>query len=280
MRFQLSEELALFAESVRAAIGGWEPAREPDLGAWQDDRDDELAARLAAAGWADLGGEPELLGPAIAGGIELGRAIAPLCLVDEPTLGAPLWVDGRARHGSGANVLAVSRPQGGLGLAAAVSDAIPEPTLDGNGTVRVEVGEVEEREPSDAAQRWSAWSGASLAYLAGLGARALELSVEHARSREQFGSPLAALPAVQSQLADCALAVDATTLLAWAHDADAPCLRAADLLWAANACCEVTASAIQVHGAVGFALESGLHRPYRRARAAASWLEAVCAATR
>lgn len=152
--------------------------------------------------------------------------------------------------------------------------------LDGSGTVRVEIGVAEELEVTDAAVRWRAWSAASLAYLAGLGARALELSVEHAVSREQFGSPLAALPAVQSRLADASLVVDATTLLAWAYDADMPPLRAADLLWAGPACCEVTASAIQVHGAIGFALESGLHRPYRRARAAAAWLDVVCAAAR
>lgn len=280
MRFQVDEELTLFAESVRAAIGGWEPAREPELGVWQSDRDDELATRLSAAGWADLGGDADLLGAVVVGGIELGRAVAPLCLVDEPTLGAPLWVEGRARYGSGAKTLAVPRPREGLVLAAAASEAIPEPTLDGTGTVRIEIGEVEALEPREAAQRWSAWSAASLAYLAGLGARALELSVEHARSREQFGSPLAALSTVQARLADSALAVDATTLLAWASDPDAPSLRAADLLWAASLCCEVAASAIQVHGAIGFALESGLHRPYLRARAAASWLQAACAAAR
>ncbi len=39
------------------------------------------------------------LGAAVAGGIELGRAAAPVSLVDEATLGAPLWVEGRARHG-------------------------------------------------------------------------------------------------------------------------------------------------------------------------------------
>lgn len=279
MRFEVVDELRLFAESVRAAIGGWEPEREPELGSWRDDRDDELAARLAEAGWADLKGE-ELLGAVVAGGIELGRAAAPLCLVDEPTLGAPLWVDGRARHRSGASALAVPRPRGGLALAEPQGTPVPEPTLDGSGTVRIDVGGLQELEPADASSRWRAWSAASLAYLAGLGARALELSVEHARAREQFGAPLAALPAVQSRLADAALAVDATTLLAWANDADAPQPRTADLLWAGHACCEVTASAIQVHGAVGFALESGLHRPYRRARAAASWLDAACAAAR
>lgn len=280
MRFEVEGELRLFSDSVRTAIAGWEPPREAELGAWQDDRDDELTSRLEAAGWSELAASADLLGPAVVGGIELGRAAAPLCVLDEATLGAPLWVDGRARHGLEAEVLAVPRHGGGLALGTPRGEPVPEATLDGSGTVRVEIGALTDVGPSAAAARWRAWSAASLGYLAGLGSRALELAVEHARSREQFGAPLAALPAVRSRLADALLVVDATTLLAWASDDGAPGLRAANLLWAGSACSEVTASAIQVHGAIGFALESGLHRAYRRARATESWLGAVCAAAR
>ncbi len=119
MRFTIEPELELFAESVRGALAGWEAPLEPVFGEWQDDRDDELAARLAAVGWGELWSDPELLGPAVAGGIELGRAVAPLCLVDEATLGVPLAVGGRVRHGEG-------RVEGGE----------REPTLDGTGTLR------------------------------------------------------------------------------------------------------------------------------------------------
>jgi hypothetical protein len=278
MRFEVADELALFAESVRGAIASWEPEREPTLGAWQDDRDDALSARLVAAGWSELWADADVSGAIVAGGIELGRGAAPLCLVDEATLGAPLWVDGRARHAIAASILAVPRPGGGLAFAGPASVPVREATLDGSGTVCVDVGGLEELEASAAAARWSAWSVASLAYLAGLAARALELSVEHARMREQFGAPLSAIPAVRSRLAVAALAVDATTLLAWSPGDRG--VRAADLLWAGAACSDVTASAIQVHGAIGFALQSGLHRPYRRARSAAAWATAACAATR
>ena len=58
--------------------------------------------------------DPALLGPAVAGGVELGRAVAPLSLVDDATLGGPLGIDGRVRHGEG-------RVDGGE----------REPTLDG-----------------------------------------------------------------------------------------------------------------------------------------------------
>ncbi len=60
------------------------------------------------------------------------------------------------------------------------------------------------------------WGAVTLAYLAGLADGALAKAVEHARSREQFGAPLAALPAVQARLADAALARDGLVLCAWA----------------------------------------------------------------
>ncbi len=280
MRFEISEERKLFAESVRASIGGWEPPREPELGDWQDDRDDELASRLAAAGWADLWATGDLLGAVVAGGLELGRAAAPLCVIDEATLGAPLWVDGRTRHGLNSVSLAMPLRAGGLALVAPRSGARTEPTIDGSGTVRVDVEVVGDLEAVAAAACWHAWSAATLGYLAGLAERALELAVEHARTREQFGGPLSALPAVRSRLADAALAVDAMTLLAWASATDDRSLPAPELIWAGAACCDVTASAHQVHGALGFALETGLHRFYRRARATHAWASAVCVAAR
>lgn len=280
MRFETGEEPRLFADSVRAAIGGWEPPREPDLGAWLDDRDDALGERLAAAGWRELWAAPELLGAVVAGGVELGHAAAPVCLLDEAALGAPLAVSGRARHGLRAATLAVPVRGGGLALAEPVSEPVPERTLDGSGTVRVEVQVVGELDPVAADACWRAWSAATLAYLAGLAERALALAVEHARTREQFGAPLSALPAVQARLADGALAVDGVTLLAWESAVGTGGLRAPELLWAGGACCEVVASAHQVFGALGFALETGLHRYYRRAKSAQAWVAAVGKAAR
>ena len=132
VRFDVSDELALFAESVRAAIGEWEPPREPELG--------ELAGRSRRrarrhesprpAG-ASSGRATELLGAVVAGGIELGRAAAPVSLVDEATLGAPLWVDGRARHARGATSLAVPRARRRARASAPVVRGAGGVTLDG-----------------------------------------------------------------------------------------------------------------------------------------------------
>jgi hypothetical protein len=253
VRFSVDPDVRLFAESVRGALAGWEPPLEPVFGAWPDDRDDALAARLREVGWSDLWSDPGVLAPAVAGGIELGRAIAPLCLVDEPTLGAPLAVGGRVRHGAGV-----------------VAGGTREPTLDGTGTLR----DVELPLTDDPA-RLQAWGAVTLAYLAGLADAALERAVAHARDREQFGAPLSALPAVQGRLADAALAGDGILLCAWGAAVPGSGFPAGELAWAGGACCAVTAHVQQVHGAIGFALESGVHRFHRRAKTAQVWIDAV-----
>jgi hypothetical protein len=291
MRFEIADEQRLFGESVRSAIGDWEPTREPELGAWLDDRDDGLAQRLSATGWTELwpdnacnslllSDESGVLGAIVAGGLELGRAIAPVCLLDEATLGGALTVEGRTRHGARASMLAAPISGGGLALGRFASEPRLEPTLDASGTVRAELEILEELTPTEAASRWSAWTAATLAYEAGLAANALARAVEHARTREQFGAPLAALPAVQSRLANAALAVDGMTLLAWSVTDGADGLREPELRWAGAACAAVTASAHQVHGAVGFAVETGLHRLHRRAKALQLWAAAACEAGR
>ena len=161
MTFEVAPELELFAESVRRALAGWEAPLEPVFGAWQDDRDDALASRLAEVGWTELWSQPGLLAPGVAGGVELGRAVAPLSLVDEATLGTPLCLDGRVRHG-------VGQVEGG----------VREPTLDGTGTLRgIELPFRPDPE------RLRAWGAVTLAYLAGLADGAIVKAVDHARSR-------------------------------------------------------------------------------------------------
>jgi hypothetical protein len=277
VRFTVDPEVQLFAESVRGAIGDWAPPIEPELGSWWDERDDALAGRLAAVGWSELGTEPDLLAPAVAGALELGRALAPLCLVDEATLGAPLAVGGRARHARpGAPVALVA--DGALRWTSPLGERLErEPTLDGTGTVR---GVLSEGDPAeDAETRCRAWCAVTLAYLAGLADAAVERAIAHVSTREQFGAPLGRLPVVAGRLADAALARDGLTLLAWEAVGD-PARGLEALPWAGAACREVTAQALQVHGGMGFALEGGIHGHYRRAKALQVWSDAVLAALR
>jgi alkylation response protein AidB-like acyl-CoA dehydrogenase len=278
MRFDVSAELGLFAESVRGALAGWQAPLEPAFGSWWDDRDDELAARVRSVGWDELWKDVELLGAAVAGGIELGRAVAPLSLIDEATLGAALCLDGRGRHAAGVSVLAVPRPGGGLLLAAPTGGG-REATLDGTGIVRG-LASAGGEEVDDAAARWLAWGAATLAYLAGLSAAAFEAGVAHAKSREQFGAPLGELPAVRARLADAAIACDGLGLSAWGAVAGAPLPPWDELAWAGGAVREVTAAMLQVHGAIGFALEGSLHRHFRRAKVVQVWTDAVLSVVR
>jgi hypothetical protein len=275
LRFTLDAELELFAESVRGVLSGWASPVEEAVGDWADERDGTLARRLAELGWAELWSDPELLGPAVAGGLELGRAIAPLHVLDEAALGAPLGVGSRVRHGEGVARAAVA-VHGGLALIE-LGATTREPALDCVGTVVVALGPAEPM--SDAQARLRVWSAATAAYLAGLADAALSRSVEHARQREQFGAPLAALPAVQAKLADAALLADGARLVAWSlADPDGSAVPVEALTWTGAACRDVSAVAQQVHGAIGFALESGLHRVYRRAKTVQVWTEAGCRA--
>jgi len=47
------------------------------------------------------------------------------------------------------------------------------------------------------------------------------------------------------------------------------------LAWAGGACCEVTLHVQQVHRGIGFALEGGIHRHYRRAKTVQVWTDAL-----
>lgn len=271
MRFDVAPELELFAGSIRGVLAVWEPLHETTLGVWADSRDDELATRLAELGWAKLWVDPQLLGPTVAGAVELGRAVAPLHVADEATLGAALAVCGRVRHGEGQPEAAFALRDGGLALGP-IGKGVREPSLDSVGTLVVAAGSGQAVD--DAAARWRAWSAATVAYLAGLADGTLAQTLEHVRRREQFGAPLAALPAVQAKLADAALARDGLLLAAWSLAAGET--DAADVLaWAGGACRDVTAIAQQVHGAIGFALESNLHRAYRRAKTVQVWVAAA-----
>lgn len=272
MRFSATTEVALFAESIAGAIGGFEGPLEPTFGDWWDERDDELAARLAEVGWERLWVDEELLPMIVAGAIELGRVAAPICLLDEATLGVPLGLGTRVRHGVGRHECATIPAARVVGIASYTVDKL-EATLDGAGTVIAAVGKA--RRPGDGAARLRAWSAATLGYVAGIADGAVAAAVLHARSREQFGAPLGSLPAVQARLAEAALARDGLELVAWGAVDPERGFASDELVWAVGACREVTAHVIQVHGGIGFALEGAVHRFYRRAKTLQVWTETL-----
>ena len=110
----------------------------------------------------------------------------------------------------------------------------------------------------------------------GIAQRVLELGVQHAKTREQFGKPIGVYQAVSHQLADTYADVElARSLVYWAawcvaeDDEQAPVAAAAAKSFAAEAAVAACERSIQVHGGTGFTWEHPLHRFYKRAL----WLE-------
>jgi alkylation response protein AidB-like acyl-CoA dehydrogenase len=110
----------------------------------------------------------------------------------------------------------------------------------------------------------------------GVAQRVLELGVQHAKTREQFGKPIGVYQAVSHQLADTYADVElARSLVYWAawcvaeDDENAPVAAAAAKSFAAEAAVSACERSIQVHGGTGFTWEHPLHRFYKRAL----WLE-------
>jgi alkylation response protein AidB-like acyl-CoA dehydrogenase len=110
----------------------------------------------------------------------------------------------------------------------------------------------------------------------GVAQRALELGVEHAKTRHQFGRPIGVYQAVSHQLTNTYTDVElARSLAYWAawcvaeEDEQAPVAAAAALAFASEAAVAACERSIQVHGGIGFTWEHPLHRFYKRAL----WIE-------
>jgi alkylation response protein AidB-like acyl-CoA dehydrogenase len=111
----------------------------------------------------------------------------------------------------------------------------------------------------------------------GIGKKALELGVEHAQNREQFGRKIGVYQAVSHQLADTFVETElARSLAYWAawcvaeDDDQAPIAVAAAKAYAGDAAVAACERSIQVHGGIGFTWEHVLHEYYKRAL----WIQA------
>jgi alkylation response protein AidB-like acyl-CoA dehydrogenase len=109
--------------------------------------------------------------------------------------------------------------------------------------------------------------------------RVLDLTVDYAKMRKQFGKPIGTFQAVQHQCADMYLETEssrsAAYYAAWALEHDAPDAATATSIakmYASDACRAVGNRGIQIHGGNGFAWENDLHLYYRRAKASETML--------
>lgn len=209
-----------------------------------------LTAARAGGRWRISGGQTAVLDGAFAGGY--------LCEASTPDGDALFLVD---RDSTG---VTVSEQQ----------------TVDGAGAALVELDEVVASEdallgsPGDGSagllrQRLTV---ALCAHQFGVLERALEMTAEYAKKREQFDSPIGSFQAVRQRLADAYLDVEAVRLTlwqaAWRLSAGLPAGAevATAKFWAAQAGHRVAHTTVHVHGGVGIDLDYPLHRYFVAAK--------------
>ena len=113
---------------------------------------------------------------------------------------------------------------------------------------------------------------------AGVVGRALELTAQYARQREQFGRPIGSFQAVAQRLADAYTDVEAVWLTMWQaawllatrphDDAEVAAAVATAKFWAADAGHRVAHTAVHVHGGTGIDASYVLHRYFTAAKRA------------
>jgi alkylation response protein AidB-like acyl-CoA dehydrogenase len=111
------------------------------------------------------------------------------------------------------------------------------------------------------------------AELVGISQRAMEMAVEYAKDRKQFDRPIGAYQAVSHACADMLKEVEGARSLVyyagWAAGAapdEFPLAASMAKAYASDAGWQVTASALQVHGGIGFTWEHDLHWFLKRAK--------------
>ncbi len=112
------------------------------------------------------------------------------------------------------------------------------------------------------------------AEMVGCAQKALDLSVEYAKVRHQFGKPIGSFQGVKHKCSEMLLnletAKSAAYYAAWtiSEQAQDMCLATSVAkAWCSDACRKITADAIQVHGGIGFTWEYVLHMYFKRAQA-------------
>ena len=111
------------------------------------------------------------------------------------------------------------------------------------------------------------------AEMLGGAARVLELTVEYAKERVQFGRPIGSFQAVKHRCADMLVDVEGMRSTAYhgawclgAAEPDASIAASTAKVWCSDASRRVMASGLQVHGGIGFTWEHDLHLYLKRSQ--------------
>jgi alkylation response protein AidB-like acyl-CoA dehydrogenase len=107
----------------------------------------------------------------------------------------------------------------------------------------------------------------------GVASRALDMAVEYAKVRHQFGRPIGSFQAVKHLLADVLLEVESAraaahyALLASENeDPELPAVASLAKAFCSDTCVQATEENIQVHGGIGFTWEHPAHLCLKRAK--------------
>jgi alkylation response protein AidB-like acyl-CoA dehydrogenase len=180
---------------------------------------------------------------------------------------------------------------------ATVSDVVVVATVDAVYAVALEPGDRPGAEPAMDRTRSVAWqrldgtaarpiggaaaaarlldrmSTALAAEMLGAAGRALDMTVQYAKDRVQFGQPIGSFQAVKHRLADALVDVEGMRsnvyYAAWclaSGDSGSSLAASAAKAWCSDASRRVMASALQVHGGIGFTWEHDLHLYVKRAQ--------------
>ena len=184
--------------------------------------------------------------------------------------------------GASSDVVVVAAPDGSSARLLTGEGTMPAlQTIDPTRRYGIAEGEMAEGEemPGDAATAIDLATVLVSAELVGVCRRVLDMTVEYVKDRKQFGRPVGSFQAVQHRCAQMLLSTEgarATTYFAaWAADSDRERLPEAASLAksaASKAGVEVTASAIQAHGGIGFTWEADVHWFFKRAELDAAFL--------
>jgi alkylation response protein AidB-like acyl-CoA dehydrogenase len=310
MRFAFTDDQLAFRDAVRALLENECP---PSVvrDAWTNETGRTPTAWQQLAAMGVLG----LRAPEAAGGLglseldlvllleESGRAGLPEPLVEHAAVGVPLLEDASRAAAGEVTITAVFADEmvvpwgasadllllhhdGRLHLAERAAVTLtPVASVDGARRLTAVEWDPADATALDAEVAPTTFDRGALgtaAQLCGLAARMIDMTVEYAKERTQFGAPIGSFQAVKHQLADARIALEFAQPLvyrgAWSlatDDGERAVHVSMAKAKASSAALLTGRAALQCHGAMGYSYEYDLHLFMKRAWAlAAAWGDA------